>query len=93
MDSPRKGKRKGPHVAKAFGWPCAKLLCITNVSLETEKDQVDWSKHQWLSKRDQEEVLENVSWRRNIGTVYKFDGKWILFRHLTDDQCSVIGDD
>ena len=85
MDSPRKGKRKGLHVAKAFGWPHAKLPCITNGSSETETNEVDWSKHQWLSKRDQEEVLENVSWRMNIGTVYNFDGKWILFHHLTDN--------
>ena len=27
-----------------------------------------------------------------MGTVYKFDGKWISFRHLTDDQWAAIGD-
>ena len=90
MDSPRKGKRKGPHVAKASSCPRAKLPCITNGSSDTVTNEVDWSKYQWLSRRDQEEVLENVSWRMNIGTVYNFDGKWILFRHLTDEQWAAV---
>ena len=91
MDSPRKGKRKGPHVAQASGCLRAKLPCITNGSSETVVNEGDLSKYQWLSKRDQEEVLENVSWRMNIGTVYNFDGKWISFCHLTDEQWAAVG--
>ena len=28
----------------------------------------------------------------NIGRVYNFDGKWILFRHLNDEQWAAVGD-
>ena len=28
----------------------------------------------------------------NIGMVYNFDGKWISFRHLTDEQWTAVGD-
>ena len=91
MNNPRKGKRKGWHVSQASGCPRAKLPCITNGSSETVANEVDSSKYRWLNRRDQEEILENVLWRMNIGTVYKFDGKWISFRHLTDEQWTAVG--
>ena len=58
---------------------------------ETDCEQVTWRKFRLLDRDEQNDVPGVCSWRMNVGTVYKFDGKWISFCHLTNDQWAAIG--
>ena len=47
----------------------------------TDSKQVTWRKFRLLDRDEQKDVPGVCSWRMNVGMVYKFDGKWISFRH------------
>lgn len=92
MDNQRKGKKKDPHKTNDLDGLQSKASRATKTSLpkKDHKKTTTWRKFWCLNAKEQKEVPGVSSWRMNVGTVYKFDGKWILFRHLTDDQWATI---
>ena len=93
MDNQRKGKRKDPHETDDLDGLQSKASCATKTSLPQKRQEeiITWKEFRRLNAKEQKEVPGVSSWRMNVGTVYKFDGKWISFRHLTDDQWAAIG--